>query len=231
MKMATVEERRRWVAGCQRQMRISKVFRVWQRTTTSTAATVAKLTKFLHPFAHVVGGWFRGSLFRHWTRDRKCSVGKWRRYRKCDKNARKNSVAKKWGTKKGGERDNTLEQERTGKMGRRSHPWVAAPPPPPTWDSCWPSVHLSRPRVPAETDSSRPDNSSNPAQCRWARRADRRPPGEPHWGRWDAPAAWPCYGTPYADDRWLRDAVWPQQRGWHCTERRRERENINKGFT
>lgn len=24
-----------------------------------------KLTKFLHPFAHVVGGWFRGSLFRH----------------------------------------------------------------------------------------------------------------------------------------------------------------------
>lgn len=39
-----------------------KVFRVWQRTTAA-----AKLTKFLHPFAHVVGGgggWFRGSLFR-----------------------------------------------------------------------------------------------------------------------------------------------------------------------
>lgn len=41
MKMATVEGEE-VAGGCQRQMRISKVFRVWQRTTTSTAATVAE---------------------------------------------------------------------------------------------------------------------------------------------------------------------------------------------
>lgn len=66
MKMATVTV----TGGCRMPTSNEnfKVFRVWQRTTTSSStAAAAKLTKFLHPFAHVVGGgggWFRGSLFR-----------------------------------------------------------------------------------------------------------------------------------------------------------------------
>lgn len=70
MKMATVMA----TGGCRMPTSNEnfKVFRVWQRTTTSSSsstAAAAKLTKFLHPFAHVVGGgggggWFRGSLFR-----------------------------------------------------------------------------------------------------------------------------------------------------------------------